>query len=253
MSIHPTAIVEDGAVLGADCVVHAYAVVTRHAILGDGVVVHPFAVIGGDPQDLGFDPKTRTFVRVGARTVLREHVTINRATKPEGSTEVGADAFLMASSHVAHDCQVADRVILANGVLLAGHVSVGERAFIGGGAAFHQFCRIGETAMVGGGARITRDIPPFTMATERDELTGLNRVGLRRRGFPAATLAELKRALATVCAPVGNARELAREALATGAFESPEALRFLAFFGSGKRGFLRLSARTGDEEPADAG
>ena len=250
MSIHPTAIVEDGAVLGTGCVVHAYAVVTRHVMLGDGVVVHPFCVIGGDPQDLGFDSQTPSFVRIGARTVLREHVTVNRATKAQGCTEIGADSVLMASSHVAHDCLVGDRVILANGVLLAGHVSVGERAFFGGGAAFHQFCRIGETAMVGGGARITRDIPPFTMATERDELTGLNRVGIRRRGFGAAVLSELKRAVIYVCAPIGNARDLARTALAGGEYRSPEALRFLEFFDGGRRGFLRLSGRGDDEDRA---
>ena len=90
MPIHPTAIVEDGAELGADCVIHAYAIVTRHSVLGDGVVVHPFAVVGGDPQDLRVDPATSSGVRIGQGTVIREHVTIHRATKPGGWTEVGA-------------------------------------------------------------------------------------------------------------------------------------------------------------------
>jgi UDP-N-acetylglucosamine acyltransferase len=239
MSIHPTAIIEDGATLGAGCVIHAHAIITRHCMLGDGVVVHPFAVIGGDPQDLGFDTSTTSFVRVGARTVLREHVTINRATRPEGATELGADCYLMAGSHVAHDGRLGDRVILANAVLLAGHVSIGERAFVGGSAAMHQFCRIGESAMVGGLARITRDIPPFTMATERDELIGLNIVGLRRRGFKGPVVGEIKRAYREVCRSAGNPRELAAAALASGAYASDEARRFLDFFGGGKRGFLR--------------
>ncbi len=245
MSIHPTAIVEDGAKLGADCVIHAHAHVTRHCVLGDGVVVHPFAVIGGDPQDLGFDRSMATAVHVGARTVLREHVTINRATRPGGATEIGADCYLMAGSHVAHDGRLGERVVLANAALLAGHVSVGERAFVGGSAAFHQFCRVGESAMVGGLARITRDIPPFTMATERDELIGLNIVGLRRRGFKAPVVAEIKRAFHEVCRATGNQRELAAAALAGGSYASPEAARFLEFFAGGKRGFLRARGGAG--------
>ncbi len=248
MSIHPTAIIEDGAVLGADCVVHAHALVTRHCVLGNGVVVHPFAVIGGDPQDLSFDPARATSVRVGDRTVLREHVTVSRAAQAGASTDIGADCFLMASSHVGHDCRLGDRVIMANLVMLAGHVHVGERAFIGGGAGIHQFVRIGEGVMLGGLARITRDIPPFTMATERDELVGLNVVGLRRRGLKGPVLAELKSALRAVCGPVGNPRELAAAALAAGTYASPEARRFLEFFAGGRRGFLRL----GGGDHADA-
>lgn len=252
MSIHPTAIVEDGAVIGAACVIHAHAHVTRHCVLGDGVVVHPFAVIGGDPQDLSFDVKLATGVRVGARTVLREHVTINRATKAGSATEVGADCFLMTASHVGHDCRVGDRVIMANAVLLAGHVHVGERAFIGGGAAIHQFVRIGEGVMLGGLARITRDIPPFTMAAERDELVGLNVVGLRRRGLKGPAVAELKDALRSVCRPVGSPRELAAAALASGTFQSAEARRFLEFFAGGKRGFLRIRDAAADAAGAMA-
>ena len=249
MSIHPTAIVEDGAVLGADCVIHAHAHVTRHCVLGDAVVVHPFAVIGGDPQDLSFDCRRSSGVRIGARTVLREHVTVNRATQAGAFTEVGADCFLMTASHVAHDCRVGERVVMANAVLLAGHVHVGERAFIGGAAVFHQFVRVGEGAMVSGVSRMTRDVPPFTMVAERDELIGLNVVGLRRRGLKAPVLAELKAAFRAVCRPIGNPRELAAAALAGGAFQSPEARRFLEFFGGGRRGFLR-ARRAGPEDGA---
>jgi len=252
MSVHPTAIVEDGAVLGADCVIHAHAHVTRHCVLGDGVVVHPFAVIGGDPQDLSFDTKLATGVRIGARTVLREHVTINRATRTGSATEVGADCYLMTASHLGHDCRVGDRVIMANAVLLAGHVHVGDRAFLGGAAAIHQFVRIGEGVMVGGAARVTRDVPPFTMVTERDELVGLNVVGLRRRGLKGPVLAELKESFRSVCRPVGNPRELAAAALAAGAYQSAEARRFLEFFTGGRRGFLRIRGAAGDAADSDA-
>src|SRR3972149_482872 len=104
LSIHPTAVVEEGARVGAGCLGHAHAVITRYADLGDGVVVHAGAVIGGDPQDLKFDPTISSRVRIGPRTVLREHVTLNRSTKPGGETVVGADCFIMACCHVAHDC-----------------------------------------------------------------------------------------------------------------------------------------------------
>ena len=251
MSIHPTAIVEDGAQLGANCVIHAHAHVTRHCVLGDGVIVHPFAVIGGDPQDLSFDAALASGVRVGARTVLREYVTVNRSTRAGEFTEVGADCFLMAASHVGHDCRVGDRAILANAVLLAGHVHVGERAFLGGGAVIHQFVRVGESVMLSGGARITRDIPPFTLAAERDELVGLNVVGLRRRGLRPPVLAEIKSAFRAVCRAAGNPRELAAAALAAGAYQSAEARRFLEFFAGGRRGFLRARSGAADTAPSD--
>lgn len=247
-TVHPTAIVEDGARIGAGCVIHAYAIITRHGELGAGVVVHPFAVIGGDPQDLKFDTSTRSGVRVGPGTVIREHVTIHRATQTDAFTEVGAGCFLMVGSHVAHDCRLADKVITANGVLLAGHVHIGEGSFIGGGALVHQFARIGEGAMIGGGARVARDVPPFTMVTERDELIGLNVVGLRRRGLPRGTVEELKRAFRAVNVPVGNVREIAAEALASGDYASAEARRFLEFFVGGRRGFVR--ARRGMTDPS---
>lgn len=239
MNVHPTAIVEDGAELGEGCVVHAYAIVTRQVILGDGVVVHPHAVVGGNPQDLRFDTSLATGVRIGARTVIREHVTIHRATRPGGWTEVGADCFLMIGCHIAHDCRLADRVIVANNVLFAGHIQVGQGAFIGGGAVMHQFSRIGEGAMVGGASRVSQDVPPFSMVTERDEIIGLNVVGLRRRGLPRTTIEELKRAFREINVPVGNMREIAAAALASGTYRSDEARRYLEFFGAGKRGIAR--------------
>jgi UDP-N-acetylglucosamine acyltransferase len=239
MHIHPSAIVEEGARLGADCTVHAHALIKRHSQLEEGVVVHPFAVVGGDPQDLSFDASTESGVRVGARTVIREHVTISRATRAGGWTQIGADCFLMAGCHVAHDCRIADRVIIANAVLLAGHVHVDERAFLGGGAVIHQFCRIGESAMIGGGARISADVPPFCMATERNALIGLNVVGLRRRGFDRSVISELKRALQVLSTPVGNPRTIAAALLSAGELHSAQARSFLEFFAGGRRPWVR--------------
>ena len=247
--IHPTAIIEDGATLGAGCIVHAYALITRHCVLGDGVVVHPFAVVGGDPQDLGFDTSRETGVKIGANTVLREYVTVSRATKAGATTEIGSNCFLMASSHVAHDCRLGDHVILANAVLLAGHVRVGDRAFLGGGAVIHQFCRIGESAMVGGAARITRDIPPFVMVAERGEVSGLNAVGIRRRGLARESVSELRRAYREVFLPTGNLRSLANAAQTGGEYRSAEAVRFLEFFSGGTRGFVRRGPSAADAVP----
>jgi UDP-N-acetylglucosamine acyltransferase len=250
-SIHPTALVEPGAQLGADCEIRAGAIVTRHCVLGDRVIVHSYAVVGGEPQDLKFDPATPSGVRIGAGTVLREHVTINRSTRAGAFTEVGAGCFIMAAAHIAHDCAVGDQVVIANVVLLAGHVHIGSGAFLGGGAQFHQFGRVGEAAMIGGGARIALDIPPFAMAAERNEVIGLNLVGLKRRGFSRATIAELKAAFREVYFTAGNIRTIAAEALASGRYTSEEARRFLAFFTTGKRGFAR--ARSAGAEDSDAG
>jgi UDP-N-acetylglucosamine acyltransferase len=234
-------------------VIHPYAVIRRHCELGENVTVHPFAVIGGDPQDLGFQTTTQSGVRIGSRTVIREHVTISRATKAGGYTEIGADCFLMAACHVAHDCRVGDRVVIANAVLLAGHVHVGERAFLGGGAVIHQFCRIGDGVMVGGGARISRDIAPFTLATERNALIGLNVVGLRRRSLNREALDELKRAYRQLDVSVGNLRLIAADALASGHYTTAEAKNFLEFFQHGRRGFARSGRVAADAPESDPG
>lgn len=247
--IHPTAIVEPGAQLGEGCQVQAYAIVTKHCILGDRVVVHPFAVLGGDPQYLKFDPATESFVRIGAGTVIREHVTVNRSIHAQQATVVGENCFLMAASHVAHDCALGNFVVMANAALLAGHVSVGEHSFLGGGAAVHQFCRIGDGVMVAGHASITRDVAHFTMVAERDDVVGFNAVGLRRRGFSRSAIAELKQAFQKVYFTPGNIRAVAAEALASGIFSTPEAKRFLEFFAEGKRSFAR--ARRAELDTAD--
>jgi UDP-N-acetylglucosamine acyltransferase len=249
-TIHPTAIVEAGAQLGADCEIMAYAVVTKHCVLGDRVVVHPFAVLGGDPQYLKFDRGLATGVRIGAGTVIREHVTINRSIQAGKFTTVGENCFFMAASHAAHDCEIGSNVVLANAALLAGHVSVADHSFLGGGAAVHQFCRIGERVMVAGHASITRDVPHFTMVAERDDVIGLNIVGLKRSGLSRASIAELKSAFHDVYFTPGNIREVAALRLATNAFESMEARRFLEFFSQGKRSFARARRAAIEDENA---
>jgi UDP-N-acetylglucosamine acyltransferase len=249
MSVHPAAIIEEGVRLGAGCVVHAHAVIRKNSVLGDGVVVHPFAVVGGDPQYLKFDPATASGVRVGAGTVIREHVTINRSIHAGKDTIVGARCFLMACAHAGHDCELADDVVLANNVMLAGHVTVGSFTFVGGGAGIHQFVRIGEGAMVGGLTRLTKDVAPFLMVAERDEVPGFNVVGLKRRGFSRESIRELKDCYHAVFAG-GDPRKLAAARLAAGV-QNAEARRFLEFFAAGKRGFVRPANGAAGENDDD--
>jgi UDP-N-acetylglucosamine acyltransferase len=244
--IHPTAIVEDGAQLGADCEIHAYAIVKRGAMLGARVAVHSFAVVGGDPQDLKFNRVTPSGVRIGADTTIRENVTINRSTRPGGFTEVGDSCLLMAACHIAHDCVIGSQVVLANNAMIAGHVTIGDHAFFGGGVGIHQFCRIGDNVMISGHASVTRDVPPCVMAAERDDVIGLNLLGLKRRGFSRAAIVELKDAFRVVYFTPGNIRDVAAEALAGDDFSTAEARHFLAFFTGGTRGFIRARR---DAEP----
>jgi UDP-N-acetylglucosamine acyltransferase len=237
MSIHPTAIIEEGAQLGTSCVIHPHAIIKRGSVLGDGVAVHPFAVVGGDPNFLKFDPATVSGVRIGAGTVIREHVTINRSIYAGKDTVVGARCYLMANAHVGHDCTVGDDVVLATNIMLGGHVDVGSFTFFGGGAGAHQFCRVGEGVMIAGLARITQDLAPFLLVAERNEVSGLNLVGLKRRGVSRDAIGELKDVYRVVFAG-GDPRKLAAMRLA-GGVSSAETRRFLEFFAGGKRGFAR--------------
>ncbi|MCR9243542.1 MAG: acyl-ACP--UDP-N-acetylglucosamine O-acyltransferase [bacterium] len=255
--IHPTAVVEHGARIGSNVEIGAYAIVAAGTRIGDdcrlaphsmihgntelghGVSVDSFAVIGGLPQIHGCDAASAG-VRIGDRTVVREGVTINQPSKPDGVTAIGEDCYLMAQSHVGHDCVVGASVTLANNVMLAGHVTIGDFVVLGGGAGVHQFVRIGESAMIGGNASISYDVPPYAIAAERNEICGLNLVGIRRRGVASGALADLKRCFHAVFRSRGNIRELAAAARASnGCGVEPEGRRFLEFFDTGRRGFAR--------------
>ncbi len=234
--IGPFAVVESGATIGPGCILAAHAIVRAGSVLAAGVRVDSFAVVGGDPQDLGFDPTTQSGVEIGEGTVIREHVTVHRATKANTVTRIGARGLLMAGSHVAHDCVLGDHVILANGCMLGGHVEVGDRAFVSGGVAVHQHCRIGSGSLISGNAVITEDVAPAALAHGRNELAGLNLVGLRRRHLSNEVISELKRAYHIVFTPGTSCAAQAQVALDGSLFHSAEALEFLRFFLSGKRG-----------------
>lgn len=240
------AVVEADAVLGEGCTIGEHAVVRSGCELGRGVVIDSFAVVGGTAQMRG-DVPLGGRVRIGARSVLREGVTVNRPTKADGVTSVGADCMLMANSHVGHDCVVGDNVTLANNVMLAGHVYVGAGTFLGGGAGVHQFVRIGQGVMVGGNASISYDVPPFAIAAERNQIHGLNVVGLRRSKMPHDQVVDLKRCYHSVYCGPGDLRARVRALLAERVCcaDTP-GRRFLEFFAGGKRGFCRPRLRDGE-------
>jgi UDP-N-acetylglucosamine acyltransferase len=200
-AIHPTAIVSPKAELAEDVEVGPYTIIEENvkigigtrvassalladgAMLGNNVKVHHGAVIGTIPQDLKFGGEV-TQVVIGDGTVVREYATVNRGTKAHGTTTVGRECLLMAYSHVAHDCILGNGVIMANSVNLAGHVEVGDYAIIGGVVPVHQFVKIGVHAMIGGGFRVQQDICPYALVGGYPlKVTGINTVGLRRRGF----------------------------------------------------------------------
>ncbi len=190
--IGPYVVIDGPAVIGPRCRLEAHAQLVGDVRLGEDCVVGRAAIIGGAPQDLGFDPATGSGVEIGPRCVLREHVTVHRASRPGGMTRLGPGNYLMAGSHLGHDVELGSANIIANAALLAGHVTVGDGTFIGGGAVFHQFLRIGDYCVIQGNGSFSKDIPHYCAAQRINRITGLNIIGLRRQGFTNAARAELK-------------------------------------------------------------
>lgn len=240
VSVGAYAVIEDGVELGPGCLIREHAVVRCGSVLGAECVVDAHAVVGGLPQDLGFSPKTPSGVRLGDKVVLREGVTINRATEEGAFTEIGTGSYLMAGAHVGHDSVIGRHVILANDVLIAGKVRMEDHVFAGGAAVFHQFCRIGESAMVSGGSRVSVDVPAFSLTAERNELIGLNLIGLRRRSFARETIGELKKLFRLVYATDGRAGVIAGGLLKDGVAQTAEGRHFLEFLAAeSHRGVMR--------------
>ena len=211
--IHETAVVGAGARIGADCYVGPFSVIGDEVVLGDGVRleshvvvdgqttigsqthVFPFVSIGLAPQDLKYGGEP-TRVEIGERNNIREFVTVHRGTAGGGGlTRIGSDCLLMAQAHVAHDCQIGDHVIMANAATLAGHVEIADRANVGAYSGVHQFCRVGFEAFVGGYSVVVKDAPPFAIIQgNHAKCFGLNRVGMRRRGYSRETIEKLNHA-----------------------------------------------------------
>ncbi len=210
-NIHATALVHPKAQLAADVVIGPYAIVeenvqidagtkigssvviTGWTTIGKNNTIHMGAVIGHEPQDLGWKGG-RSYLRIGDGNIIREYATIHRGTKEESSTIIGNNNFLMGLSHVAHNCQLADHIILCNGSLLAGYTVVEDRAFISGNVVVHQYTKLGKLSMMSGGGATSKDVPPFMIVAGRSEVYGVNLVGMRRAGFSRDAIRQIKEA-----------------------------------------------------------
>jgi len=211
--IHPTAVIEDGAELGADvqigpfctigagvrlgdgCRLMSHVVLSGETTIGSGNRFFPFATVGVEPQDLKFKGEV-TRLEIGSGNTFRESCTVHVGTGGGGGvTRIGNDNFLMAYAHIAHDCQLGDGIIMANAATLAGHVTIMDRAMVGAFSGVHQFCRVGREAFVGGYSVITQDAMPYILTVgNRATSHGINTLGLKRRGVPAETLTALRNA-----------------------------------------------------------
>jgi len=239
--IDPTAeigayvVIEGAAQVGAGCRIESHAQLVGEVVVGAGTKIGRAAVIGGEPQDLGFDPVTQSSVVLGRNNVIREHVTIHRGSKPGGVTRIGYGNYLMAGCHLAHDVVLGDKNIIANAALLAGHIQVGNSTFIGGGAVFHQFLRIGDFCVVQGNGSFSKDIPHYCAAQRINRITGLNVIGLRRQGFTGEERAAIKELFQLLFCEGMNLSQAVAQAQAR---EWPEKARHLLDFvqAPGKKG-----------------
>jgi UDP-N-acetylglucosamine acyltransferase len=193
VEVGPWAIIEGPSRIGAGTTIGPRAYVGPYTEIGRENVVHIGAVLGHVPQDSHFHGGA-TYCRIGDRNIFREYCQVHRSSREGQATVIGNDCLLMACSHVAHDCTVGDRVILANGGLLAGHVRLDERVFLSGNVVVHQFCRVGKVVMVGGGSRVAEDVPPYLMALGDSKVVSVNLVGLERAGFDEAQRRAIKKA-----------------------------------------------------------
>lgn len=257
IKIHPTAIVDSNAVLGAGTEVGAYSIIGPKVVLGENCwignhvnltgnttfgancKVYHFASIGEAPQDKKYQGEDTKLI-IGNNNTIREYCTLNTGTvQGNGQTIVGDNNWIMAYVHIAHDCIVGNNTILANGVTLAGHVTVKDWVIIGGLSPVHQFCVIGEHAMVGGQTGVSQDVPPYTMCSGyRAEPKGINSEGLKRRGFNAAQIENIKQAY-KILYRNGLSYSEAKTFIEDMADESPELKLYVTFFNESTRGIIR--------------
>jgi len=235
VEVGPFSVIGPGVVIGAGTWIGPHVLIERDTSLGEGCRIHKGAVLGTDPQDLKYGGE-RTRLEVGARTVIREYATLNRGTGGQGTTEVGSDCLLMAYTHVAHDCVVGDHVVLANSVNMGGHVIIEDWAIVGGATQIHQFSRIGRHAFVGGMSAVRKDVPPYVKASGSPmDLYGLNSVGLQRRGIGHEVRIELKRAYRMFFNSSLNVKQALNQARGELVLHA-EVEHFLAFIEQSERG-----------------
>ncbi len=255
--IHTTAIISNNAVIGEGVEIGPYAVISDDVTIGNNTVIGPhvviegpttigsncrifqFCSIGAPPQDLKFKGERSELV-IGDNNTLRECVTVNRGTEGGGGkTVLGSNNFIMAYSHVAHDCRIGNHVILANSASLAGHIQIEDHAILGGFVGVHQFTRIGSYAMIGGLSGVSKDVPPYTMAVgQRAKLHGLNLEGLKRHQMPAESIKQLKEAYKIVFRS-GLTLQKAYEQFGEANLTAPEAQHMVDFIKHSERGVIR--------------
>lgn len=238
VSIGPFSYIDRNVEIGPGCQIANNVTIYSGARIGANVRIFPGAVISAIPQDLKFRGEETT-AEIGDGTTLRECTTVNRGTAAKGKTVVGKNCLIMAYSHVAHDCRVGNNVIISNASQLAGEVEVDDFAIIGGGSLIHQFCHLGSHIMLQGGALVNKDIPPFVKAArEPISYTGVNTVGLRRRGYSSETIAMIQE-IYTVLYGSGKLVSEALEIIEKQFPETPERDAIVNFVRQSERGILR--------------
>ena len=256
VQIHPTAIVDSGAELGAGTVVGPYCIVEAGVVLGPGCWLqhhvticgptragarnkfYAYCSIGQQTQDLKYRGEP-TYLEIGDENTFREFVTVNRSTSAEGKTRVGSCGNFLAYSHIGHDCTVGDAVVFSNNGTLAGHVQIGDHAIMGGLTAVHQFCRIGQFAITGGCSKIVQDVPPFMIADGNPaEIRGINLVGLERNGFTAESVKTIKQAFRLIYRSNYHTRQ-AIEAIQKELPPADEITQIVEFIQKSERGIIR--------------
>ncbi len=194
VEVGPFAVIGPDVTVGERTSIQAHAIIENCVAIGAENVIGPGCVIGAPPQDLAYSLSTKSSVRIGNKNVFREYCTIHRGNAEGTETVIGDQNFLMAGVHVGHNCAIANKVIVANNCLLAGHVRVDDGAFLGGASTFHQHMRVGRMVMVQGSSAFGKDLPPFTLAAERNGIFGLNLVGMKRAGFSPEDRTDIKQA-----------------------------------------------------------
>ena len=245
VSVAPFAVIDEDVSIDAGCCIGPHVHLTGRAQIGKENVFHAGCVIGDAPQDLQYKGAP-TRVVIGDRNTFREHVTVHRSTRTEEDTVIGSDNLLMAHCHVGHNGHLGNGVIIANGAMLGGHVTVEDRAFISGNCMLHQFVRIGTLALMQGGSGVSKDLPPYTIATGNNRICGLNVVGLRRAGFSAEQRLELKRLYHALFRGGKPLRESLAEAQKC--FDTVHARVLLDFIAASKRGVCTDTGRGGAED-----
>ncbi len=238
VTIDPFTTIKDNVTIGKGTWIGSNVTIMEGARIGENCRIFPGAVIAAIPQDLKFDGE-ETEVIIGNNTTIRECVTVNRGTKALGYTKIGDNCLIMATSHIAHDCEIGNNCILANGTMVAGHVSMGDFAILSGLVAIHQFTHIGEHTLISGGSLVRKDVPPFVKAG-KDPISfiGVNTIGLRRRGFSTEQVAQIQQIYRIIYQEKYNTAQ-AVELIEKEIEATPERDAILKFIKESDRGIMR--------------